>query len=175
MKKLRKVFILLQFSRSMINLSEEYIKNCNPFIFDRIKFHFYSDFYYANSLREIQDHFSENPPNKKFFNSELSALVLVKNLEVKRMNPDNFEEEDGASLAGLDKGFSFPIFEIKDITDNRLAYWMAGNSKEYLMNQETFGFNRNYYVKIPKTFLKYNHNPERGTLSIEGFKFNRKK
>ncbi|MEK6914758.1 MAG: hypothetical protein AABW83_03850 [Nanoarchaeota archaeon] len=139
----------------MINLSEEYIKNCNYSFYERIKFHFYSDLYCANSLREISDYFKENPPNKKFFNSELSALVLVRDLEVKMMNPDNFDEKDEVSLAGLDKGLCFPILEIKDNTDNRFAYWMAGDSKKYLRDQETFGFNRDYYVRNVENLTIY--------------------
>lgn len=157
----------------MINLTEKYLKNINPSFYEKIKSLFYLDLYHANSLREISDYFKENSPKKKIFHDNLSAYILIRDLEVKRMHPDDFEEDDGVFFL-MDNGFSFPIFEIKDQTSKRLAYWVAGSSLDYKISQGEFGFNKNNFVKIPKTILKYNHNNENGFFFIVDFKNNRK-
>lgn len=158
----------------MINLTEEYLKNNDRYFYEKIKFHFKLDFYFANSLREISDYFKENPPKKKIFHDNLSAYILIRDLEVKRMDPDDFEEDDGVSFLLMDKGFCFPIFEIKDQTSKRLAYWMAGSSLDYKISQEEFGFNKENFVKIPRTILKYNYNNQDGFFIIESFELNRR-
>lgn len=154
---------------SLINLSEEYLKNSNPPFYERIRMAFALDLYWASSLSAIEEYFRESPPKRKrsdMWGSQLSAYVVIRGLEIKRMHPDSFEEEDGVSLGGLDDGLCSPLFEIKDRTMKRLAYWMAGNSSEYIKAQKEFGFNRELYVQIPKVFLRYMHDNRRGWLGI---------
>lgn len=153
---------------SLINLTEEYVKNFKPPFYERIRMAFDLDLYWASSLSAIEDHFRQSPPRRKDrWSSQPSAYVVIRGLEIKRTHPDSFEEEDGVSLGGLDDGLCFPLFEIKDETMKRVAYWMAGNSSEYVEAQEEFSFNREVYVPIPKIFLQYRHDNERGWLVIK--------
>jgi len=153
---------------SLINLSDEYIKNFNPPMYERIRMAFDLDLYWASSLSAIEEQFREYPPKRKdTWSSQLSAYVVLRGLEIKRLHPDSFVEEDGISLGALDNGLNFPLFEIKDETMKRLAYWMAGDSSEYLKAQEEFGFNRVTYVSIPKIFVQYRHTADRGWLAIK--------
>jgi hypothetical protein len=155
----------------LINLSEEYVKNFNLPLYERIRMNL--DLYWAGSLSAIEEHFRESPPKRKDrWSSQLSAYVVIRGLEIKRMH--SFEEEDGVSLGGLDDGLCFPLFEIKDETMKRLAYWMAGGSSEYIKAQEEFGFNRELYVPIPKIFLQYRHDNGRGWLAIKSLDWNRR-
>ena len=160
---------------SLINLTEEYVKKYNPPFYERIGMAFGLDFYWASSLSAIEEHFRESPPKRKNrLSSQLSAYVVINGLEIKRMYPDSFEEEDGVSLRGFDSGLCFPLFEIRDKTMTRLAYWMAGNSSEYTTAQEEFGFNRESYVPIPKIVLQYRQEYERGWLAIKSLDSDRK-
>ena len=160
---------------TLINLSEEYIRNSNPPFYERVRMAFDLDLYWASSLSAIEEHFRQSPPRRKDKGgSQPSAYVVMNGLEIKRMHPDSFEEENGVSLRGLDDGLCFPLFEIRDSTMKRLAYWMAGNSSEYLEVQEEFGFNRESYVTIPKIFLQYRHNNERGWLAIKSFDWDKR-
>lgn len=169
-----KLFILLNLFKIIINLTEEYLRNNDPYFYEKIKSRFELDFYFANSLREISDCFKENPPKKKIFHDNLSAYVLIRDLEVKRIDPDDFEEDDIVSFLLMDKGFTFPVFEIKDQTSKRLAYWMAGNSFDYKISQKEYGFNKENVITIPRTILKYNYNNENGYFIIKSFKLDRK-
>ena len=160
---------------SLVNLSEEYIKNFNPSFYERIRTAFDLDLYWASSLSLIEEHFRQFPPRKKDkWNSQLSAYVVIRGLEIKRMHPDSFEEEDGVSLGRLNDGLCFPLFEIKDNTMKRLACWMAGNSLEYLKAQEEFGFNKERYTLIPEIFLQYRHDYKRGWLAIKSLDWDRR-
>gem|GEM_PF-3683215 len=152
----------------LINLSEEYLKNSRPSIYERIRMYFELDLYWASSLLSIEEHFSQFPPGKKDrWSSQLSAYIVMRDLEIKRAWPDSFDEDDSVSLDGLDDGLVFPLFKIKDATIERVAYWMAGNSREYLKAKEEFGFNKESYVSIPKVFLQYRHNNNRGWLTVK--------
>lgn len=160
---------------SLINLSEEYVKNFRPPFYERARMAFDLDLYWASSLSSIEEHFQQAPPRKKDrWSSQPSAYIVMRGLEIKRMHPDSFEEEDGVSLSGLDDGLCFPLFEIQDKTMRRLAYWMAGNSPEYIESQEEFGFNRETYVPIPKIFLQYRHDESRGWLAIKSLDWDRR-
>lgn len=160
---------------SLINLSEEYIRNFNPPFYERVRMAFDLDLYWASSLSSIEEHFKQFPPRKKDRWSSLqSAYVVIRGLEIKRLHPDSFEEEDGVSLDGLDDGLCFPLFEIRDKTMKRLATWMAGNSSEYLEAQEEFGFNKHTYIPIPKIFLQYRHDNKRGWLAIKSLDWDRR-
>lgn len=160
---------------SLVNLSEEYAKNFNPPFYERIRMACDLDLYWASSLSAIEEHFRDSPPKRKDrWSSQPSAYVVIRGLKIKRMHPDSFEEEDGVSLGGLNDGLCFPLFEIKDETMKRLAYWMAGNSSEYVEAQEEFGFNRELYVPIPKIFLQYRHDNERGWLALKSLDWDRR-
>jgi len=160
---------------TLINLSEEYIKNVRPPIYKRVKMAWDLDWYWASSLSSIEEHFKQAPPRKReSWSSTLSAYIVIKGLEIKRMHPDSFEEEDGVSLSALDEGLCFPIFEIQDETTRRLAYWMAGNSSEYKKSQKEFGFNKEYYVPIPKMYLQYRHEDSGGWLAIRSLDWDRR-
>ena len=152
----------------LINLTEEYIKSFNPPFYERIRIAFELDLYWASSLSSIEDHFRQSPPTKKdrWFSAP-SAYIALRNLKIKRMFHDSFDEEDGVSLAGLNDGLCFPFFEIKDETTKRLSCWMAGNSSEYQKAQEEFGFNRDAYVTVPKVYLKYLHYDDGSSLIIK--------
>jgi len=160
---------------SLINLSEEYVRNFRPPLYEKLRIAFDLDLYWASSLSSIEKYFQQTPPRKKDrWSSQPSAYVVIRGLEVKRMHPDSFEEEDGVSLSGLDEGLCLPLFEVQDETIKRLAYWMAGNSSEYLEAQEEFGFNREVYVPIPKMFLQYRHDDSRGWLAIKSLDWDRR-
>ena len=160
---------------SLINLSKEYIRNCNPPFYERIVMAFDLDIYSASSLSAIEEHFRQSPPRRKDeWSSYPSAYVVIRGLEIKRMHPDSFKEDDGVSLQGLNDGLTFPMFEIRDHTMRRFAQWMAGNSSEYVEAQEEFGFNRESYVSIPKIFLQYRHANKRGWLVIKSLDWDRR-
>ena len=152
----------------LINLSEAYSKNPNNPIYKRIKMAFGLQWYMASSLSAIEEHFRESPPKRKrkdVWGTYPSAGIIIRGLEIKRKYPDIFfVEEDGVSLGGLDDGLCSPLFEIKDKSMKRPAYWQVGNSSEYVKAQEEFGFNRETYVPIPRTFLEYKHNNKGGLV-----------
>ena len=160
---------------SLINLSEEYARNFKPPFYERIRMALDLDLYWASSLSSIEEQFRQSPPRKKdLWSSQPSAYVVIRGLDIKRMHPDSFKEEDGVSLNGLDDGLCFPLFEIRDETMKRLASWMAGNSSEYLEAQKEFRFNRQTYVSTPKIFLQYRHNNEKGWLAIKSLDWDRR-
>ena len=160
---------------TLINLTEEYLRNHDPPFHERIRMAFDLDLYWASSLSSIEEHFRQDPPRKKDrWSSQPSAYVVIRGLEIRRMYPDSFEEEDGVSLRGLKEGLCFPVFEIKDETMKRLAYWMAGDSSQYIKAQEEFGFNREVYVPIPKIVLQYRHDKSRGWLAIRSLSEDRR-
>jgi|TARA_B100001971_G_C18249066_1_gene576675 hypothetical protein len=162
---------------TLINLTEEYIRTNKPPFYERIRMACGFDLYWASSLLNIEEHFKEFPPLKKdrFF-SQKSAYVLMYNLEIKRMDPDDFDDEDGVSLEfGLDGGLlQVPHFILRDETCEKLGSWMAGKSPQYLSDREEFGFNKKSFVVIPKIYLQYRHDEKRGWLAIKSLNRDRK-
>jgi len=76
---------------SLINLSEEYKRNFNPPLYERIRMAFDLDLYWASSLSSIEEHFRPYPPAKTDRGSSMkSAKVVIRDLEIKRMYPDSF-------------------------------------------------------------------------------------
>ncbi len=153
---------------ALINLTEEAIRNSRIPAYARLRNMQTPDFYWASSLSEISEHFKVSPPRKKdkFF-GEKSAYIIICGLDIKRKNPDDFDEEDEVSMMGLDEGLCFPLFEIKDKTISRLAYWTEGDSAKYHESQERFGFNKHSFVKVPKLYLQYFHNNDNGWLAMQ--------
>ncbi len=160
---------------SLINLTEEYLKNGNPSLYDRIRLALDLDLYWASSLLAIEEHFRQYSPRKKDkWSSHPSAYIVMKNLYIKRMSSDLFDENDGVSLTLMDEGLDYPLFEIKDKTRLRLAYWMAGNSERYLKAKDEFGFNEENYVLIPKIYLQYRIDEKGGWFTIRAIDSERK-
>ncbi len=161
---------------TLVNLTEKYLSICNPSLFERLSLRFDLDLYRASSLFAIEEHFKKNPPKKKdrFF-SKPAAMISIDYLEIKRAT-DSFDENDGVPLRyGLNEGMCLPHFEIKDISTTRIASWMAGDAEQYLKDMEKFGFNHDEFVTIPKIYLKYIHDNERGWLILKSLDNNRRK
>lgn len=153
----------------MINMSEAY-RNSNAPFFKKLYYSFGLDAYKASDILSMEEHFRKYPPRKKDrLSSKKSAHVLIRNIEVKRMWPDDFDEDDPMDLVGLNEGQKFPMFEIRDITMKRYSSWVAGDAIDFQRSQKKFGFNRDYFVKIPKTILQYYHDEDDGTLIIRDF------
>lgn len=161
---------------TLINLTEEYLRTTQPSLYKRFAIARRLDMYYASSLFAIEEHFREDPPKKRLRrNSYLSASIVIYGVELKRLHPDSFDEEDGVSLQGLDNGHCTPSFELQDETTKRIVRWVGGNSHTYLAAQAEFGFNTERFVEIPRIFLRYEHTGPRGILGLRKLDHDRKK
>jgi len=150
---------------TLVNLTKNYHNNSfHPF--SRMAGFFQEDLYYAENLKSIEEHFAKHPPKKEFSGPDRQALILIYDLEIKRVWPDYFDENAISAQDELDGGFNTPNFYIKDLSTTRAAYWMGGNFSDYMESQEKFSFNRETFIKIPKSRLRYRHNEDRGTLGI---------
>ena len=147
----------------MQNLSQDFIRNGNPNLIDRIRTWWNLDVYHATNLSEITDHFSKSPP-KNWSETWLnySAMVIMYNLEIS-MDMDYFKEED---LPLLDKVQKLPVFRLNDCVTSRFAYWGAGGSEDLVRGMQTYGFDHNP-AKIPRTYLQYVHGDDKGMLVIK--------
>ncbi|MDP2749359.1 MAG: hypothetical protein Q8O89_00835 [Nanoarchaeota archaeon] len=155
---------------TLINLTQQYLSKGNPSLIDKVKLHFIPDLCWSDSLSDIESYFRENPPKKKdIVTSELGAYIIMNYLKVKRLENDIFDESDGVSLQGLDEGFCYPFFVVSDKVTRRLAFWNAGDSSKYIQAKEDFGFNSEKYVTIPKVFLVYIPDANKGMLMIADF------
>ncbi|GEM_PF-5440396 len=150
---------------TLINLTEEYLKTPQRSLMYSIFVRFVPHLYYASSLSEIERGFKEKPPKRGL--GTRRAFILVDNVKVRTIWP---YEEEPVSLFGFDEGLSFPLFEVRDATDRRVASWRIG-SKRYLEEQERWGFNTKNFVEIPRIELFYKETykdsrPGYGDLSI---------
>lgn len=156
---------------TLINLTERHWAANFPTPLEFVKHPFELDIYWASSLATIETNFQASPPRKKSMRDlwKPSAYLLIENIQIKRLWPDSFDEDDGVSLKqGLDKGKYSPHFELKDATGYRIAFWEAGNSKTYLKAREEFGFNRKQFVKVDKLYLQYLYYKPKRILIIVG-------
>jgi len=156
---------------AIINLTQDYLKNGNPTIYEKIKSKskYELEEYFADSLHEMCQHFKSVPPKKidKYYKKK-SGLVFMEDVWIKR-DADAFDEDDGVSLQGMDEGHcSPPFFKIKDSYNEALCAWRGGDSNWYLYDKEKFGFNKKTFVKIPEILLLYvyRENKDYGMLDI---------
>jgi hypothetical protein len=160
---------------TVINLTQEYLRNGNPSLYERVMLNVGLDLYGASSIAAINEHFRIHIPRRKsltFFAK--SAFVVLRGVEIRRTPLVSLEQEDGFSFQDLNNGKLFPLFEVKDTTMVGEAYWMAGNSEEYSKAQKAYGFNSESYVNIPKIFLQYVHIDEGGFWNIRSLNRGRK-
>ena len=159
---------------TLINLTEKDHETLGYLSLTRAKDYFNLDFYYASSLAAVEKGFAICPPRKResfMFNRANAAIVLVRDVQIKRLHPDYVDEEDSTFTAELDECCRFPCFVVKDETSIRVATWMVGNSRNYFEDMENFGMNRETFVRVPKIYFKYIHNyspdDSRGWLIIK--------
>ncbi len=160
----------------LINLTEEHLKNAS--LLEKISNLGKLDLYSAATVASIGEYFAQNPPRKKDGWGKYSALVVINNLSIKRVD-DHFAEkfpeyaslpqsmQDIISLEKIESQKYFPWFVIKDMTAERYAIWLAGTKQEYVEDQAAFGFNREYFVPIPEIYLQYRHDKAGGWLSLK--------
>jgi len=146
------------------NLTKEYHNNgFHPF--SRLINSFESDFYWADNLASIEEHFKLYPPKKEFLGNNRQALVLMDNLEVRRVWPDYFDEYESIAEREMDEGFGAPCFEIRDLSMTRIAGFTGGKFRDYFDSMEKFGINKETFVPV-QSLLLYRHDNDNGLLWI---------
>jgi len=152
---------------------------------ERLELSFYPDRYWASSLYSFDEEMKTNPPRKSLFQiiaisgprGGSYAAVTIPNLEITRVWPDNFDEDDGPGInqLALDHDWG-PAFILRDSETkySKVAIWGGTNYQEYLKMIEEYGINREGFVLVPKTDLFYAHNPKesKGIYNLWGFRKN---
>ncbi len=152
---------------TVINLTQRFLEEKQGNFLQRRGLRKSLDILYVSSLAEMEDHFSQNPPIKEYHPGIKAVHVLMYNLQVKRHWPDSFDEQDGVSLEiGLKEGHAVPLFDLRDVTAQRIAQWQAGTIEDFFVAENKFHFNRDTFVSIPKIWLLYHCTGYQGVLDI---------
>lgn len=155
----------------LINLTKRYIDLGRASFVDRARFYFDLDLYEASSLYAIEDGFKSEPPRKMFFGFR-SADIIVRDCYVKRVCPDYFDEDELGAAFELDEALGArPHFYLRDSTTTRMATWFAGKFADLINDLDSFGIDRERFVRVPKIYLRYIDwdNGDKGDLWIKAF------
>ncbi len=151
---------------TLLNLTEKYKEEMDPPFYKRLMMHFQLDTYYASSFSSIEDGFEAQPPRRKDgLTGDLSAYVLMYNLSVRESEFSNIDIMDENDRNLIDKGYDYPLLLLSDGASHRLAYWMAGDSSDYLNDRESYGLVMGC-PKVPRVLLQYFHDDDRGWFAI---------
>ncbi len=151
---------------TLTNLTERYKELGSPTMFERVKMSFQLECYYASSFYDIEDGFRDTPPKKKDrWSGDISAYVLMYNLSLKESEHSAISIDRREDLKLIDKGDDFPLMALHDGMSYRLAYWIAGNSSDYMYDVERYHIGTEF-SKMSRMILQYFHGDGHGWLGI---------
>ena len=117
---------------TVINISQWALEQKVGTWFERRALRRDPDLFYISTLTEMEDYFAQHPPAKEVYPGKKAAYVaFINNMHVKRHFPDVFDEHDGISLAFLNEGLAAPLFDLRDVTAERIALWQAGDAADF--------------------------------------------
>jgi len=120
---------------TILNLTEAYLNSRKATWWEQIQFRITPDVYYASSLYKTDKFFQENTPKKKQLGFP-SALVILKNLEIKEIESSEF---------------NFVL--LGDATYKRIVGFEE--ETDFYNARNNFRVNKNYFVTVPEVWLQY--------------------
>jgi len=154
---------------TLINLTESYLNSGRASSFEKLRMYFSLDLYYASSLSALSG-FRKNPPKGKDHSYEqLSAYVIIDNLELRLIDEKEFTSINGAFLKFFNSCLNFPAFKIRDGSGYHGAIWDAGNASWFKKVKENLRLNTETFSLPSKVYLQYLHDDNAGLLVIKGF------
>ena len=154
---------------ALVNLTQHYLDKCNASLFERIRFHFKPDAYWASSLSSLEE-FEEEPPLKYSFAHESEhAFVILENIGVRINHNCHFDEKKWDCKWLFGNALTTPYFDLADGTSSRIATWNAGSFRDYIRIKDYFEFSKRQFVPAGEIYLHYIHSSNNGLLELIHF------